>query len=163
MNTSQKNKKLVMFDFDGVLVNTLEFCYRLHKDANKGLTWEKFSSFSNGNFHEGMGKAINEDGHIRPKDFDEKYEQNLLTLTIHDILHEAILSMADSYRLAVVSSITSGYIQEFLIQENSLECFSEILGSDMNKSKVYKIKSLIDKYSYTKDEAVYITDTLGDI
>ena len=59
---SLENKKLVMFDFDGVLVNTLDIRYRLHKDVNENLTFERFNSFSEGNFHEEMAKAVKKEG-----------------------------------------------------------------------------------------------------
>jgi phosphoglycolate phosphatase len=160
---NHKDKKLVIFDFDGVLANTIEFSYKLHKDINKGLTWEKFSSFSYGNFHEGMGKAVKEEGHKIPENFREEYEKKLLTLSTEDILHDTVLKLADKYKLSVVSSTTSEYVKKFLQQENLLECFSDILGADIHTSKVIKTNSLLEKYHLNGSDAVYITDTLGDI
>ncbi len=158
-----ENKKLVMFDFDGVLVNTLPMAYQIHKDRNNHLTWERFQDFSNGNFVEGIGEAITLGEHVVPDNFHDEYQKNLLTFTIHDILNDTILSLADRYILTVVSSSRSSFIQEFLQKENLAESFTDILGVDIHPSKVFKINSLLDKYNLKSEDAVFITDTLGDV
>jgi beta-phosphoglucomutase-like phosphatase (HAD superfamily) len=38
---SLKNFHTIVFDFDGVLADTEEFCYKIHKDVNKTLTWKE--------------------------------------------------------------------------------------------------------------------------
>ena len=59
-------KKLVIFDFDGVLVNTIEFCFSGHKKSNPDLTFEKFQSFCDGNWHDGLCKAVEDGSHTIP-------------------------------------------------------------------------------------------------
>ena len=157
------NKKLVMFDFDGVLVNTLPMAYQIHKDSNAHFTWERFQDFSNGNFVEGIGKAISLGEHIVPDNFHEEYQKNLLTFTIHDILNDTILALADEYIVAIISSSQGSFIQEFLQKENLTECFSDVLGVDIHASKVVKINLLLDRYKVVPNDAIFITDTLGDI
>lgn len=158
-----QNKKLVMFDFDGVLVNTIEISYQIHKIKNKDLTWERFQSFHDGNFLDGIGKAIKEGLHVVSDDFYGQYKKKLDLLTIHDILHDAILHLATYYNLIMISSTRSSLIMEFISKENLSGCFSEILGQDIHSSKIVKIKSMLDKYKLLPSDAVFITDTLGDI
>ena len=158
-----KNKKLVIFDFDGVLADTEEFCYKIHKDFNGTLTWEKFQSFGVGNFHEGMGKAVQEEAYIVPPDFYTLYEKNLSVISIHDILRDTVLLLKDKYRLSVISSTSSPYISKFLEKENILDCFDDILGHEIHTSKVVKINTLLKKYKTSPEGAVFVTDTLGDI
>lgn len=69
-------KKLVIFDFDGVLADTEEFCYEIHKKANPDFTWKKFQDFSNGSFADGYREAVCKGLHINPSDFKEKYRRN---------------------------------------------------------------------------------------
>jgi phosphoglycolate phosphatase len=158
-----KNKKLVIFDFDGVLANTLEFSYKIHKDVNGALTWEKFQSFGMGNFHEKLEKFTKEESYIAPKNFYELYKEKISLISIHDILRETILQLKDQFKLVIVSSTFSSYISDFLKKEKLLEYFSEILGADVHKSKTVKINNILKKYDTSPKDAVLITDTLGDI
>ncbi len=50
-----------------------------------------------------------------------------------------------------------------MIKENIKKYFSDILGTDVHKSKIVKIKSLLEKYNIKPENAVFITDSLGDI
>ncbi|HBB49542.1 TPA: hypothetical protein DEQ22_01975 [Candidatus Nomurabacteria bacterium] len=155
--------KLVIFDFDGVLVNTNELSYQIHKIKNKDLTWKSYQEYSNGNFHEGYEKAVKEGKHLPADDFYGEYEKGLNALTMHDALHNLILSLVKNYRLVVVSSTNSSYIKDFLAKENLSEYFTDILGADVHRSKVFKIKTILKKYKLSPEESVFITDTLGDI
>lgn len=160
---SQKSKKLVIFDFDGVLVNTLNFSYKIHQDKNKDLTWESYQNFANGNFHDGFEKAV-KDGKIIPTDnFYEIYEKDLNILNIVDILRLTINHLSDLYILVIISSTPSYLIKDYLNKQDLISKFIDILGSDINRSKSFKIKSILKKYNISNKDTVFITDTLGDI
>jgi phosphoglycolate phosphatase len=156
-------KKLVIFDFDGVIVDTEELCYKIHKDVNGNLTWEQFQEFSEGNFHEGMEKAVKENSYIIPHNFFELYEKGLSVISIHDIIRDSIVQLSKKDTLAIVSACGSLFISNFLEKENLTECFGDILGYEVHTSKVIKIASLLKKYNVNSNDAVFITDTLGDI
>ena len=160
---SLQNKKLVIFDFDGVLVNTLDFSFDLHKKDNPNFTWEKFQDFSNGNFIDGVKNAVDGESHIIPSNFYEKYEEEIDKIDINDILHKTILSLSKDYQIAIVSSTRSSTISDFLVKENLRYCFSDILGSDVHKNKTIKINNLLKKYNILLKNVVFITDSLGDI
>ncbi|MDQ3245081.1 MAG: HAD hydrolase-like protein [bacterium] len=112
MQTQNENKKLVMFDFDGVLINTQ------HLD----------------------------------NDF-----------SVDDILHDAVLYLADKYELAIVSSASNKILNTFLKKENLDGCFKDVLGYEEHSSKVVRINSLLKKYNIEAKDSVLITDTLGDL
>src|SRR6185369_15637042 len=122
--------KLIIFDFDGVLVNTEEIAYQIHTIKNKDLTWKRFKEYSIGNFHENYNQAVKEGKHIPADDYDGSYKKALGVLTIQEILHNTILSLAPENRLAIVSSTNGSFIQDFLAKEGLLQYFSDILGSD---------------------------------
>jgi phosphoglycolate phosphatase-like HAD superfamily hydrolase len=71
--------------------------------------------------------------------------------------------LSDKHILIIVSSASSVIISNFLEKENLAPCFKEILGYDFHSSKVVKINYLLDKYSVSPLNAVFITDTLGDV
>ncbi len=112
--------KLLIFDFDGVLVDTIP------------------------NFLEG-------------------YRTKTRELKIPLEIKSALLGFSEAYTLAVVSSTLQELIKEILSREGVSECFGEILGSEMHISKVVKIQTLLAKHQVPPEEAVYITDTVGDV
>ncbi len=158
-----EKKKLVIFDFDGVLVNTSDLNFSIQKKLNPEITKEYFHSLANGNFLENYYKEVERGNLVDIPDWDEKYLEGLLQLDPHDVIKRLILDFSDKYILAVVSSSTSSPISEFLKQEEVRDCFSEIYGSDVHQSKVVKINNLLEKYSIDKKDVIFITDTLGDI
>ena len=160
---SLKIKKLVLFDFDGVIADTLELSYKIHKDANGKLSWEKYQTFSEGNFHEMIGKYVREESYTIPQNFYELYEKNLNIISIHEIIRDAILKLEEKYRLSIISSSNTSYISNFLKKENIFNCFDDILGLDVHTDKIFKINSLLKKYEIEKINSIFITDSLGDI
>jgi len=102
-----ENKKLVMFDFYGVLINT--------------------------------------------------------ELAVTDVLRDLIKFLSQKYILVIVSSSYSESINLFLKKENIKDYFSDVLGADIHRDKRIKIKSILDKYNIKSENAVFITDSLGDI
>jgi phosphoglycolate phosphatase len=161
---NSQNKKLVIFDFDGVIVNTLTFSFKEHKDKNPSLTWEKFQDFSNGNFHDGMIEEIAKGSYnsFGNEEWDKIYSEKIKELTITDIFIEIIKSLSSDYNLAIVSSSSTKCIYNFLLKEKIIK-FSDILGKDVHKSKIVKINILLEKYNIKPEDAVFITDSLGDI
>lgn len=157
-------KKLVLFDFDGVLINTIQFWFRLHKSANETLTWEQFSDMSNGNFILKQNEMHKEGKYVWPSNYEESYDEALeKEFTMEDILHDAILNLATKYHLSIVSSASNKIIAKFLQKQNLEGCFNEILGYEDHHSKVVKIASLLDKHQVSTKNAILITDTLGDV
>jgi phosphoglycolate phosphatase len=160
---SSQNKKLVIFDFDGVLVNTLEFSFIIHKEKNPNFTWKNFQDFSNGNFIDNIQNAENGGGHVIPLNFKEKYQNNIEKINIQESLHQLIITLSREYQIAIVSSTDSYLINNFLIKENIRKYFSDILGTDVSRDKTIKINSLLKKYNILPENTVFITDSLGDI
>lgn len=155
--------KLVIFDFDGVLINTIEFSFLEHKKYNPNLTYQKFQSFCNGNFCDGVDKAVAEGSHLVPKDWDKSYIENTKRITINEILNKAIKTLSKEYLISIVSSSGSIAINNFLEKEKVKNYFTDILGVDVHRDKTEKIKSLLEKYKISPNAAVFVTDTLGDI
>lgn len=159
-----ENKKLVIFDFDGVIVNTLEFWFQLHKDVNETITWEKFERMSDGNFIDSQKKLSASNEYNWPVNYEPKYENALHTIfSIEDILHDTILDLSTKYILCICSSASESIISNFLKKENIHECFADVLGYETHSSKVVKINSLLSKYNVLPQDTVFISDTLGDL
>lgn len=160
---SENNKKLIIFDFDGVIVNTLPFCFILYKEHNPNLTLEEYQDFSKGNFLDGVKNAIDKKSHVVPDNFYEKYQEKVNNIDVIDILSKVIVFLSQNYPVSIVSSTPSKIIKNFLTKKNLEGYFSDILGSDIHSDKTIKINSLLKKYNIFPKNTVFIIDSLGDI
>lgn len=158
-----KNKKLIIFDFDGVLVNTIDFCFTELKIFNNDLTLEKFKSFAHGNFHDSLDKNKTKNSFVVPGNWQEIYDKNIKEFTINDVFDNTIKVLSKNNYLVIVSSSWNESINKFLDKENIKKYFTDILGADTHKSKIVKIKLVLKKYKIEAQNAVFITDSLGDI
>ena len=157
------SKKLVIFDFDGVLVNTINLSFVLQKKHNPDLTEEAWHKITHGNFWENYQKAVADGSIIDPPNWDEGYIKGLLELNSHDVIQKLILDLQHEYTLVIVSSTSSSHIKKFLEQEKIEHCFEGIYGADTDYSKVVKINMLLKKFELVSTNAIFVTDTLGDI
>ncbi len=157
------NKKLILFDFDGVLVNTLPGVFEIHNFCNQDLTWEDFQKISEGNFHSEYQKKVDMGIHSHPENWLEKYNNLLSNCVPEELLPHVVKQLAQNYRLYIVSSSPSKSIDIFLEQHNLKGCFISCLGSDIHKSKVVKIRSVLEKENISPKDCIFITDTTGDI
>jgi phosphoglycolate phosphatase-like HAD superfamily hydrolase len=76
---------------------------------------------------------------------------------------ESIRNLSSKYTLTIVSSASSSYIKDYLEKKDILSNFSDILESRFFFGKKDRIGSLLKKYNTLGVDAIYITDTLGDI
>jgi len=153
--------KLILFDFDGVLVDTLGITYSMDVEMNQHLSLEEHKSFFGGNIHNAVrknGAPIN-----YSSDYDKIYRIKTREVKVPDKLKELVKKLSKEYNLVIVSSTPSTTIREILEREGIASYFNDFFGSDVHKSKVIKIKMLLEKYKVPPEEAVYITDTTGDI
>lgn len=78
-------------------------------------------------------------------------------------MKEIIIELEKNYTLIVISSTITSPIKEFLEGHDLANHFVEIMGNDVHKSKVEKIKMVFEKYNVGAKNCVFITDTLGDM
>ncbi len=155
------NKKLIMFDFDGVLVDTLIMHYEMIRKSNPAsFSLERFKDIFNGNIFEYVKK--NSDVN-QPSRFFEEYEERTRELVIPEIIKSSLKTLSNKYTLSIVSSTTSKIILKILNEAEIPEYFSDVLGSDVHKSKVFKINMLLEKYGIDPSYAIFVTDTTGDV
>jgi phosphoglycolate phosphatase len=162
---------LILFDFDGVLADTLadmlrfaqEVCDELgvkHTVVQTDLSELEVMSFAT------YGRACKTPEAL----VDEfvrrcmgKFAEKKSPPAIFDGLGEVVRKLAESHMLAVVTGNTEGNVRAFL-QEHGLEgCFRAVYGVDIPGSKVEKI--LMAKSQFAADgEAVFMVgDSLSDI
>jgi phosphoglycolate phosphatase len=161
MNSAQK---FVLFDFDGVIADSLTLAYDVarivHPEAN--LTPEAYVALFEGNVYESIKNA--QWGTSREKEYFAEFAPRAEKEVglIQDITN-AVSKLHEGYTLIIVSSTISDSIQAFLSRYNLARYFTEVMGSDVHKSKVEKMRMIFEKYETVPDRCVFVTDTLGDI
>jgi len=161
---------LVLFDFDGVLADTLadmlrfaqEVCNELgvkHTVAQTDLSELEVMSFMT------FGRAC-----ATPEDLvdefvskcTEKFAEKKSPPAIFDGLGDVVRTLAESHFLAVVTGNTERNVRAFL-EEHGLEgCVRAVYGVDMPGSKVEKI--LMAKSQFAEGEMVFMVgDSVSDV
>jgi phosphoglycolate phosphatase len=171
-SASEKEKMmhtLFLFDFDGVLVDSLD----LYTDAVKRSlerigtpilkTKEDYLALFDGNFYESLA--------ARGVDLAAYHEaiKEVLPRIDYDAMKPfggliPVLSTLQKEHLLVVIS-SNGYrtIRTMLDRFGFSPYFQEILGADFRLSKKEKIAYALEKYGISGERAFYIGDTAGDI
>jgi phosphoglycolate phosphatase len=163
------SQKLLLFDFDGVLVDSLEVYERrvklcLEKIGSQIIqSRQDFLALFEDNFYEGivkkgidLGEFMNASKSIPTKD---DYDQMAPFLPIFPVLH----ALKKDNILTVISSNVSRVIRLILARYGFNGCFREVLGADYGYSKEEKIIHAMNRFQIEKENTYYVGDTVGDI
>lgn len=154
----KKPKKLVFFDFDGVLVDSVDIPLRIHQDANPDLhpeiTARVHREMSEGNFYENI-KHYPDFNWVPKEEFSRKYGAMLTSeKSPLDGMAELIHYLNGNYLLYV---ITSGYeipIRNFLRKHGLLNQFRAILGAETHESKAEKFRMIFQETGILPQNAI---------
>lgn len=157
-------KKIVLFDFDGMIADTFDGALRVMGSFEPDITPERIRKRFEGNvneYHVLEGKK----GPTEEEDraFFDLYTPEVLKARMFPGIAESIRELALRYVLIIVSSTISAPIREYAEARGIATYFSGVLGNEVHKSKVEKIKMVFEKYGVGPDACVFITDTLGDV
>ncbi len=161
MNTTKN--KIILFDFDGVIVDSFSAAYGVNKTICPHLTEDEYRKRFEGNINE--WKDSNHTPECRlDMDFFAGYVPKMeKEMAVWPGIDEVITKLEKNYGLIIVSSTLTSPIQDFMNRFGLAQHFLEIMGNDIHKSKVEKIKMVFTKYKTGPSECIFITDTLGDM
>jgi phosphoglycolate phosphatase len=158
------DKKTILFDFDGVITDSFEAAFEVNKILTPGLTEESMRGRFEGNINEFFVKEMGgNDAKKNDNEFFNLYVPMMKNCRIFPSMLDAIKNISEKYRLIIVSSTITSPIREYMESHDAARYFTEIMGNDVHKSKVEKIKMVFDKYGVFASDCVFITDTLGDL
>jgi phosphoglycolate phosphatase len=161
--------KLFLFDFDGVLVESLDIYEKtvslVLEKINKPLTRgrEEFLELFEGNFYESLAKRGVDLKEFVEASADIFSQINYKKMKAVAAMVPVIEELQKNNILLVISSNDSATIKEAIERYQFNGNFQEILGSDFMLSKKDKILYAIDKYQTAPQDIYYIGDTTGDI
>jgi len=157
------SKKIILFDFDGVIADSFQAAFAVHKMISPHIVEDDYRSWFEGNINNWKDTA-GPGTHRSDIDFFTEYLPKMKNEVemVPGIL-KIIEKLAHSYTLIIVSSTITSPIREFMEQHEASQYFTEIMGNDVHQSKVEKIKMVFTKYKVNPEQCVFITDTLGDL
>ncbi len=151
--------KAIVFDFDGVLVNTYESHFQIF-NKKYNLNRELHKRLFEGNVHEKRAKLEIKDSDISTFNLLQK---NLSKRKIKKDILNVLKELKKDYLLFIVSSNKEIILKEFLYKQKLQNLFEDIFGFETEIKKDEKFGLLLKKYKLNKNEVIFVTDTLGDI
>jgi phosphoglycolate phosphatase len=161
-------RPLALFDYDGVLVDSLEYFLDAFLDSclehgcHQVRSRDDFLALFDINFYDGMAKA-GLSGSLRHAVFHgmaERLKAKSEKYSLFPGIPEALRGLAEFADIYVISSNDSDVVQKFLDAHN-LSVYREVLGGDKDTSKVRKIRTVSGRHPGVP--AIYVGDTSGDI
>ena len=160
---------LLLFDFDGVLVDSIDVYEKTVTDClqqiGQPLTRgrEEFLELFEGNFYESLvQKGVNMEK-FTAASAGILAKINYAEMKPFDAVRPVLRELKKNHPLVVISSNDTPTIREALRLYDFNGIFDDILGSDFMLSKTEKILYVIQKYSVKPQDIYYIGDTTGDI
>lgn len=159
--------KIVIFDLDGVLVDSVamgrdSILYQ-YPDAHP----EIHKMLHSGNFHEelskiGVAKRVEteEEQSLRKQKYLEKKTEAPFYAGVVDLLTDLHSS---GLILALNTSAYSPACVPCLTRHGVIDFFDYMGTADISRSKVEKFKLIKEKYNTDFSEMIFVTDTIGDL
>ncbi len=161
--------KLLLFDFDGVLVDSLDVYEKTVTDClnvigqplSRGR--EEFLELFEDNFYASLAdKGVDMDKFMTAS-LDILAGVNYAEMKPFDAMRPVLRDLKKNHPMVVISSNDTPTILEALRLYDFEGIFDEVLGSDFMLSKKDKILHVIKKYHVGLEDIYYIGDTTGDI
>jgi phosphoglycolate phosphatase len=152
--------KHIVFDFDGVIGDTFDILLSLsYKHATNNPSQEDFLAHHDGNVFEEPKMTFDiEKLHLFYSEYTEQISSSHLQASI-----EPITRLAQNFNLYINSSNREAGLFNALKHADIFDCFKKVMGAETHKSKIAKFQMIFEEYGATTEDAIFVTDTLGDI
>lgn len=150
--------KAIIFDFDGVIHDTLDVAYKIAKEVHPGMTMTEYKDMFDGNVY----SHIKSTGASSIK-FLEIQTERYKFLKIEREIKKELEQLKEKYELHIISSNSEKILNRYFENNDITHIFNEVLGVETHKSKHEKFLMLLKKHNLKKEESIFVTDTLGDI
>ncbi|KUO78843.1 MAG: haloacid dehalogenase [Desulfosporosinus sp. BRH_c37] len=159
---------LVMFDYDGVIVDSLEvFLLRFTQACreygfNRVNAQQDVLSLFEGNVYETMMRRGLDEVTIDCilKRYEVLQGEQLADLELFNGIGEALQRISEKHQVYVITSnLSKATIR--VLNQNRIDCFKDVIGAEKEKSKVKKIYTT--SVLYPGVPAYYVGDTKGDM
>lgn len=160
--------KLIIFDFDGTLVDSKEVSIRIYNQLAEKYNTRKIESIENIRSLPLVERFKTLDIPIYKLpffavDFSDKYKQILKEISMVPGMKELLIGLSkQGYQLAIVSANSENNIRDFF-RENRLDVIGTIVNSTSIRGKDKAIKKLLTAQKLSPTEVIYVGDEIRDI
>jgi phosphoglycolate phosphatase len=160
---------LFLFDFDGVLVDSLDLYAEMVARSLERIgtpivkSKEDYLALFDGNFYESMAAQGVDLSRYAKAAMEILPRIDYGAMKPYDGLIPVLSALAKDHILAVISSNGYRTIRTMLERFGFASYFREIFGADFRFSKKEKIAYALEKYGIPGERAFYVGDTAGDI
>lgn len=166
-----KTKRLIIFDFDGVIANTLPDILENSRLASEKIgyprlpTKEIVSHLEKMSF-ENLGRALE-----IPEDMIADFVRNTLSffysqdsvLDIFPDMKETLNKLAENNTLAIITNNSRKAVDQFLSQNSLKDKFELIADNDVPGSRAEKISSTQKHFNMEKGDTYFVGDAVSDV
>lgn len=159
---------MLVFDFDGVLADSLSIYQKACSAAATELGW-------NGQLTENpfaildavtlgsLAKLLGVDEYLFSRRINELMADHKEPPPLFPNIDSVIIELAKTHQLAILSNSDSRFIFQTLKHYQLDDAFSAIIGGDQPGEKAEKLASLGKKYPSSRDDFIMIGDSVSDI
>ncbi len=165
INPRFDGKKIIIFDLDGVLMDSIGFLRNYIKNKYEGSTENDFKEIFYINFWDGLQKFKEkaQEKYLIHEDHSPYNRATNDNIFIFEGVKDLLEILSKKYILVVNSSDSEKFIMERLAYNGILPFFDCIVGKETSVNKIEKFNLILEKYTLLNNEAVFISDTVGDI
>jgi phosphoglycolate phosphatase len=162
-------QRVIMFDFDGVIADSFDVFYQALVRTLREFGYRcvrnpaEFRALLDINFCRALeisGVRLAEAAEVLAE-VGRKVEGRMADMRLFPGVSEAILALAESGPLYVITSNQSSTVEAYLDRVGLRACFRDVLGADAHPSKVQKIRLV--RRLHPRQSFVYVGDTVGDM
>jgi phosphoglycolate phosphatase len=160
-------RKILVFDLDGVLFDTLAIVEQAMIDSYPGLTKEMSRELLCGNYYEETEKLTipkksetEEEAVERKLLFSKKKAEASTYPGAKEFLEKLY---EEGYMLVLNTSAYERNCLPLLERADMAKLFDYLATAEVSKSKVEKFKVIQEKYEVNAEDTLFVTDTLGDL
>jgi len=163
-----KSNNLIMFDYDGVIVDSLQVFTKNYIAAcqENGLQEIKSEQDVLSLFENNVYKTLTQQGVTAATingilvSYERRQSDYLDKLKLFDGMADALQRISLENKVFIITSNLSEATESVLLRQG-VTCIEEIMGAEKEKSKINKISKVMSRYK--EWPAFYVGDTKGDM